>query len=310
VLGDDATARYMNGIWSHLDKQTGMDLPGRREAMSYLCVEDFGTRGLCGNYHQFDDPEEGGEEKNDFYYFWRNVGRSKKSDNDRGRWGLGKTVFPAVSRINSYFGITVRAEDQKRLLMGQSVLKLHKIRNQRRSPYGYFGKFDDDGFPLPIEAGRFIDQFCSDFRVQRGNGTGLSVVIPYPEKDLSHEGVLQSSIRHYFYPIMAGHLIVEVVRDGRLQTVTAEKIRDVAERLSWPDGDQGHSRLRRRANAPTSATPDTPRTCVLNSTADPNPLILVAQGVMDFDAFALPGSAPREAARVTSQPQRRNRRGS
>jgi putative transposase len=47
----------------------------------------------------------------------------------------------------------------------------------------------------------------------------------------------------------------------------------------------------RRANAPTSATPDIPRTCVLNSAADPNPLILVAQGVMDFDAFALGGAA-------------------
>ncbi|MFV2038497.1 MAG: hypothetical protein ACC646_12985, partial [Paracoccaceae bacterium] len=48
---------------------------------NFLVIEDYGTRGLEGDPTQDDDfqPTEANI-KNDFFYFWRNVGRSKKSD--------------------------------------------------------------------------------------------------------------------------------------------------------------------------------------------------------------------------------------
>jgi len=102
----------------------------------YLVLEDFGTRGLRGDPLQTeDDAIEAGAARNDFYYFWRNIGRSRKSASDLGRWGLGKTVFPAASRINAFFGFTVRADDGRRMLLGQAALRIHKVGMQRRSAH-------------------------------------------------------------------------------------------------------------------------------------------------------------------------------
>ena len=33
-----------------------------------------------------------------FYWFFRNIGRSGKRDEDAGSWGLGKWVFPDASK--------------------------------------------------------------------------------------------------------------------------------------------------------------------------------------------------------------------
>ena len=93
---------------------------------SFLVCEDFGTRGLEGDITLFHDPMEGDRGWQDFYWFWRNIGRSAKTGDDLGRWGLGKTVYRAVSRVGCMFGLTVRRSDQKRLLMGQAVLQVHQ----------------------------------------------------------------------------------------------------------------------------------------------------------------------------------------
>jgi hypothetical protein len=71
--------------------------PDSHEKVAFLTIEDFGTRGLWGDPSQSADEK---DERNDFYYFWRNVGRSRKGETDLGRWGLGKNVFPATSRAN------------------------------------------------------------------------------------------------------------------------------------------------------------------------------------------------------------------
>ncbi len=81
-------------------------LPREAEAMPYLVIEDFGTRGLTGDPHVDPELEPASDIKNDFFYFWRNVGRSNKGEVDRGRWGLGKAVFTVASRIRTIFGIT------------------------------------------------------------------------------------------------------------------------------------------------------------------------------------------------------------
>jgi hypothetical protein len=54
----------------------------------FLVCEDFGTRGLEGDTELFSDPLEGDRLRQDFYWFWRNIGRSGKTGDDLGRWGL------------------------------------------------------------------------------------------------------------------------------------------------------------------------------------------------------------------------------
>jgi len=141
-LGAEDAARYLQGLREHLEaKDIGLaDGVDYGRPMDFLVIEDFGTRGLAGDVRD-DGSRDDGAQKNDFYYFWRNIGRAVEGATTRGRWGLGKTVFQAASRINSFFGLTVRHDDTRRLLMGQSVLKIHRSNGRRYAPYGYYGCF-------------------------------------------------------------------------------------------------------------------------------------------------------------------------
>jgi hypothetical protein len=234
ALPAEGVRQYFGGLEEHLraaSKTIHTILPREDENVPYLLIEDFGTRGLTGDPRS--DPElepSGDERKNDFFYFWRNVGRSGKGDVDRGRWGLGKAVFTVASRIRTVFGITRRAEDNRALLLGQSVLKTHVIDGERIYPYGFFARFDaPNGLPLPIEETILLNRFADDFGVHRIE-PGLSIVIPYYRDDeLSVERVIASVVRQYFHPILRGDLIVEVVDDLRTQRIDAETIDTVTE---------------------------------------------------------------------------------
>jgi hypothetical protein len=229
--------RYLAGLWPHLvaDRSGLAELPAPGAPLGFVVVEDFGTRGLQGDPAQSEDEAvDAGGARNDFYYFWRNVGRSRKSAAELGRWGLGKTVFPAASRLNAFFALTVRRDDGRRLLMGQAVLRIHRLDGARYYPYGYFGRFAGD-LALPVEDAGFVAQFCRDFGIARGTEPGLSVVIPHPHADLTPAELLPSVVRHYFVPILAGDLVVEVAHDGRSEALDAGSLGGFLRRAGWAE---------------------------------------------------------------------------
>ena len=208
----DGAGKYFAGLGPHCSASgSGLDtVPDLSAPLDYLLVEDFGTRGLQGDPLQSEDEAlDDAAPRNDFYYFWRNIGRSRKRSSDLGRWGLGKTVFPAASRINTFLALTVRADDLRRLVMGQSVLRIHKVDGARHYPYGYFGVFDGD-FAQPVEDAEFITTFSADTGLSRSAEPGLSVLVPWPDLELTPESILGSVIRHYFAPILAGTLEIEI----------------------------------------------------------------------------------------------------
>lgn len=205
------TSPYLKDLQSHLQALRVPYRPQGSDQIDFLVVEDSGTRGLCGNEtHYSDTQHEEGEPKNDFFYFWRNVGRSKKSTTDRGRWGLGKTVFPASSRVLAFFGLTRRSSDKRELLMGQFVGKIHEIDEVKYAPYGYFGHIEEDGFALPIQQPEAVHEFMTTFGLKRAEEPGLSVVVPFPHKELTAKAILQEVIRNYYLPILSGDLVVEI----------------------------------------------------------------------------------------------------
>ncbi len=220
--------RYIDGLARHLKaKHAGLqDIPRSAERMNYLLIEDYGTRGLQGDISQYDDLDDDFK-KNDFYYFWRNIGRTRKEATDLGRWGLGKTVFQAASRINSFFGITVRNDDGRMFLMGQSVLKIHKAAGQRYSPYGYFGRFDGE-LALPVKDKTYVKLFSDHFFVDRIDKPGLSILVPFPDRDIQSatfsQKFVSSAVKHYFFPILAGKLIVEVKHKKRTYKLDARSL--------------------------------------------------------------------------------------
>jgi len=205
--------RYLAGLKPHIQaKNAGLpEIPAASESLSFILIEDYGTRGLQGDVTQYDDLEDESQ-RNDFYYFWRNIGRTRKGDTDLGRWGLGKTVFQAASRINAFFGLTIRGDDGKKLLMGQSVLKIHKVDGRRFAPYGYFAVFDEH-LALPVDSEVVIAASCSHFSVDRAGSPGLSILVPYPDPELHPKACIKSIIKHYFFPILSGALTAEV-HDG------------------------------------------------------------------------------------------------
>ena len=210
---DAAGERYLANLWPHVQAayQGSGVLPACGDPLQFLAVEDAGTRGLEGDPSQYEDDAAGGG-RNDFYYFWRNVGRSRKETTDRGRWGLGKTVFAAASRLSTFFGLTVRRSDNDALLMGQAVLRIHRLADRRYRPYSYFGRHED-GFTMPLDDPKACKKFKQSFRLQRP-GAGLSIVIPYPDEDVTAEGLLESILRHYFHPLLTGILEVEIEKEG------------------------------------------------------------------------------------------------
>lgn len=221
--------KYMHlpGLETHLRaKHSGLrSLPSKTERLDHILIEDFGTRGLQGDIRQYDDLNEN-EKRNDFYYFWRNIGRTRKEKTDLGRWGLGKTVFQAASRINSFLGMTVREDDSRKFLMGQCVLKIHHVNGSRYAPYGYFGVLEDD-LALPIEDDTFINEFSQNFGIDRSHQPGLSILIPYPDAEIKTDACLDSIIKHHFFPLLSGDLIVELrssQSNVRIDASTLEQI--------------------------------------------------------------------------------------
>ncbi len=227
--------RHLENLYHHIHASEAIsEPPESEERVTFLVFEDFGTRGLQGDTETADDPAE--NEQADFYYFWRNIGRGKKGGDERGRWGLGKTMFPASSRIHSFFGLTIRADDSRRLLMGQSVLSIHHIDDQKHAPYGYFGQQDgEDDFVIPLEDTEIIEDFTSTFSISREEEPGLSVVIPFPKKEITSDEVVQSVIEHYFFPVLSGELVVEVVAEGNLVVIDSKSIGQVGSQY-LPEG--------------------------------------------------------------------------
>ena len=233
ALTGERRERYLDGLLPHVLAGQSECAAGiaSGERLDFVVVEDFGTRGLQGDPRQSEDDELAAlAARNDFYYFWRNVGRSRKSASDLGRWGLGKTVFAAASRASAFFALTIPANEPRPLLMGQAVLRIHKLGGARYYPYGYFARFDGD-FALPVDDAELVEGFRRDFGLARVAEPGLSVVITFPDRELTAQALLPSLAHHYFVPILAGDLAIDVEHGGRRETLDSESFARVVERV-------------------------------------------------------------------------------
>lgn len=218
ALSTDAAKRYFKGGWDHFHAEgSGLrDSPSRDEHCCFITYEDSGTTGLTGDVNQY---HEVAGVRNPFYYFFRAEGQSNKTESGRGRWGLGKFVFPRCSRIRSFFGVTVRHDDSQRLLVGQSILRSHNIEDKSFTPDGWFGaKPEKDEAAAPVDDQDFIQQFAEDFCLERGHDPGLSIVVPFCDERWTPAAVVDAIVQDYFYPILKEDLVV-TVEDADTQTV-------------------------------------------------------------------------------------------
>ena len=190
--------------------------------LGYLVFEDFGTRGLTGDVNEYRLEH---AERNAFFSFFRAEGRSAKMGENLGRWGIGKQVFPAASRLHAIFGLTVRGDSPKRVLMGSAVVRSHTIAGTDFQPDAWFGcRVQDDEPVLPVTDAEFLDEFSSVFGLERKDQTGLSIIVPAVDERLNTDDLRRGIVRSFFWPILLGELEVRLETPARSWLINAETL--------------------------------------------------------------------------------------
>ena len=230
-------SEFFGGLADHL-KALGVKHDFEAENCDYLVFEDFNTTGLQGN----PDTNHDDGSKNDFLYFFRMEGKSNKQSNkERGKWGIGKTVFPMSSKIFSFFGFSVRENDsygeKSGFVFGKSTMTLHSIGATDYLPDGWWGEqVEDEAMVTPLISSALIDVFKNDWSISRHAEPGLSLVVPYlrqGEAVWNAENLVRATIEDYFSPILRGQLEVVISKGSDEEVViTAKSIDSVIENLS------------------------------------------------------------------------------
>ncbi len=227
ALPRETSKRYFRGGWDHFRSESSglRDAPVSDELCQFVVYEDSGTTGLTGDTDQY---HEISGRRNPFYYFFRAEGQSNKRETGRGRWGLGKYVFPRSSRIRTFFGLTVRCDDRRRLLVGQSILRSHEVDGKSYTPDGWFGGKPprEDAAP-PVEDDDFIDHFERDFCLERKRDPGLSIVVPFCDPTWDVTQVASCIVQDYFSAILRDELVVTVESPDTQLVIHSQSIADV-----------------------------------------------------------------------------------
>jgi hypothetical protein len=212
---------FESGFREHLDAEgvsTKMPLAPRvGEKFRYLTFEDFGTSGLQGDPATWWPDEHGQSEP--FFNYFRAEGISGKTEGARGRHGVGRLVFMFASRARSMFGLTRRDGSggaSEELLMGTAVLRNHRLNDVPFLPDGWCGIPDSKtkGLTLPTQDLDFINEFKAAFGISRATENGLSVIVPWLFDDVTTSELLHATIGGYYYPILSGQLVVEIVDEN------------------------------------------------------------------------------------------------
>lgn len=220
AIKPDSFEWLMNSNWEHIEAEgNGLEvIPTKTDSCHFISFEDFGTTGLEGDPTQWKKIP---GQRNNFFNFFRAEGHSDKSESDRGRWGVGKTVFPRSSNISSFWAVTRRASDNRILLMGRTILKSHDLKNgSAYVPDGYFGVCQEGSdVVLPVENETQIAEFCNLFKLHREDEPGLSIVVPYYDlEETTAQSIIQSIVSGYFLPILSRDLEIEIVDEDEYRT--------------------------------------------------------------------------------------------
>lgn len=213
ALSAEVAEKWFGALFPHLHSEDiGLpSAPTSLETCPYILFEDFNTTGLFGDIHQH-SAEPGVQ--NPFFYFFRAEGKSIKHGLKRGRWGLGKYVFPGSSRARALMCLTLPENSNQMLLMGQAVLRYHKLDDVHYSPDANWGVENDGGADLPNSDKGLISEFKNDFGISRDDETGLSIAIPwYDAESVTSSAMKSAVIRDYFWPIIHDKLVV-IIKDG------------------------------------------------------------------------------------------------
>jgi hypothetical protein len=131
--------------------------------------------------------------------------------------------------------MTVRATgpgSPEPLVMGQAVMKNHKLDGKIWEPDGWWAVNGADGVPVPSKDPAVIQDFRKAWVVERVNEPGLTVVVPYVNPELDADQLRRSVVRDYFVAILSGTLTVDIATYGDPDLeVTKDTLDEVIEKL-------------------------------------------------------------------------------
>jgi hypothetical protein len=215
-VSSSIAAKYLSGLSQHL----AQGIPGGNYSFEdrpckYLIVEDFNTTGLLGDSRKDQLTENDIPSKNSFHFFVWAEGSSAKIEGNRGRWGIGKIVFPRLSNIKTFFVLSKRNIQEApckkdEVLIGMSTLRGHSLNGKNYQPDGWWAGYSTDtSVPIPVKS-EVTDEFKQDWSLQRKDENGLSILIPFIPDFISKELIRDCVIRDYFIAIIQGLLEVEI----------------------------------------------------------------------------------------------------
>jgi hypothetical protein len=199
-------SRFLSQAIKHR-KEAGLSVPELWESdrISWIVVEDSNTKGLLGDLS---------ERKGDFWGYWLNFGLSNKTGTGRGGRGIGRVTFLIASQMHSVIGLTRRHDDQKLAGCGMCVLKADQYGSDFKSTHAYLAASETGSTYQLHDSEAFHSQLVEAFQLAPyttdPSRSGLSLIIPYPHKELDEEGILAAAVDHFSPAILNGSLIVEV----------------------------------------------------------------------------------------------------
>lgn len=235
------TTKYFTGLQKHIDLGIpGIDLALAEEKCNFLIVEDFNTTGLLGDSRKDQLAEHDTPSENSYHYFVWAEGSSAKTEGYRGRWGIGKIVFPRLSNIKTFFVLSKRASKSApcgndELLIGMSTLRGHTLDGKNYQPDGWWADYaDKNSVPIPVDA-KFVSEFKKDWGIKRTSESGLTILIPFIPSFISKELIRDCIIRDYFIAIIQGLLEVEISDTDNAFKLTKDNLRRECENLGSED---------------------------------------------------------------------------
>ena len=229
--------KYFKGLQEHLD----VGIPGSNvllgdDICDYLIVEDFNTTGLLGDSRKDQLSESDIPSHNSYHYFVWAEGASAKTEGNRGRWGIGKIVFPRLSNIKTFFVLSRRDAQhapcsKEEVLIGMSTLKGHTIDGKNYQPDGWWADFPaGEKVPTPVNTDA-ISEFKKEWAIKREAESGLSILIPFIPEFITKELIRDCIIRDYFIAIVQGLLEVEISDSDATFRLTRDNLRRECENL-------------------------------------------------------------------------------
>jgi len=231
------TEKYFKGLQKHLEQGIpGGNYSFEEKPCKFLIVEDFNTTGLLGDSRKDQLMADDVPSKNSFHFFVWAEGSSAKIEGNRGRWGIGKIVFPRLSNIKTFFVLSrreiVEAPCQKNeVLIGMSTLRGHSLDGKNYQPDGWWADNSQDGdVPIPVK-NDVVEDFKRDWNVQRKNENGLTILIPFIPDFITKELIRDCVIRDYFIAIIQGLLKVEISDHDHIYKLNKYNLRNECESL-------------------------------------------------------------------------------